>query len=73
MSCLDVHKSIISSYGTIQILGVYKMINFILSSIVWSICMSVVSVATLIGVMLYWATKFDDHIRQQTKERDDSN
>ena len=47
------------------------MINFIMSVTLWAICVGVVSMATLIGIILFWATKFDEHIRQQTKKRQD--
>lgn len=47
------------------------MINFIVSVTLWAICVGVVSMAALVGVILFWATKFDEHIRQQTKEREE--
>ena len=42
-----------------------------ISTFVWVVCVGVVSMAALVGVILFWATKFDEHIRQQTKEREE--
>jgi len=47
------------------------MINLIMSVIIWSICVGIVGMMTIVGVVLIWATKFDQHIRQQTKKRQD--
>jgi len=47
------------------------MINFIMSVTLWAICVGVVSMAALIGVVLFWAASFSRHIERQTKEREE--
>jgi len=47
------------------------MIKDVLTTIIWAICIGVVSMVTLVGVLLVWATKFDKHLKQQGKEREE--
>lgn len=47
------------------------MINFFFTVTIWAICVGLVSMATLVGIILFWATKFDEHIRKQTEEREE--
>ena len=47
------------------------MVNLIMSVTLWAVCVGVVSMLTLVGVILFWAVKFDEHIKNQTKEREE--